>query len=298
MKGHESAVQAEGPNPTTIEATDTLAQEQSLDVAMELRLLRDELRAYRADHLKEVAEMQASLKACNERIDALWTRMDAFETVSLNKPLSGHLEVEEVVAQLRGELNEREQELLANDIEIANLPENNGENPIHIVQLIATKLGVCIDERDIVSAERMGGRHINAASPEGTTESRPRPIIVRLTRRSIRDDLLKNARVRRGADTADLNMNGPKKRFYLNERLTKFNRQLFRKARVAGEQHGWKYVWTQRGRILARIKNGESACPIRSEADLLRIFGPECGYARASDNDVIVDEGVSNNNFV
>lgn len=131
-----------------------------------------------------------------------------------------------------------------------------------------------MEESDIVSAERVGGRHFNSTSPAGVEERRPRPLVVRLARRNLRDQLLKNARVRRGANTADLGMPGPAKRFYINERLTKTNRQLFRKARQAASLAGWKFAWTKRGRIFVCSKPGDSVHTIRSEIDLSNVFGP------------------------
>ncbi|XP_075991862.1 uncharacterized protein LOC142987171 [Anticarsia gemmatalis] len=130
-----------------------------------------------------------------------------------------------------------------------------------------------IEDRDIVSADRIGGRRIDATSAAGEMEIRPRTVIVRLARRSLRDDLINGARVRRGATTADLNMAGAPRRFYVNERLTKLNRLLFRRARDAGQRAGWKYVWTRHGRILARRGPGDKDSPTGQE-----VFEPEECY--------------------
>ncbi|CAH2060860.1 unnamed protein product, partial [Iphiclides podalirius] len=229
-----------------------------------------ELQLVRSD----IAQLKDSLKSCNVRLNDMDTRICYLETLSKQEP-KGTSYLDEAVANLRQELNDRDQDLLSNDIEVANLPESNGENLIHTVQLIASKLGVNIEERDIVSAHRIGGRHINATNATGPTENRSRHVAVRLTRRHLRDQLLSGARVRRGATTADLGMNGTPLRFYVNERLTKTNRMLFRQTRIAAQRFGWKFVWTKQGRTFARRQVGDPVCVVRSEKDINRIFGEE-----------------------
>ncbi|KAG7295311.1 hypothetical protein JYU34_022316 [Plutella xylostella] len=64
-----------------------------------------------------------------------------------------------MIADLKLEIQEKDQDMLLNDLEFSHIPEENGENPLQIVALVATKLGVKLDERDIVSAEIVGPRH-------------------------------------------------------------------------------------------------------------------------------------------
>ncbi|XP_041973933.1 uncharacterized protein LOC121729477 [Aricia agestis] len=223
-------------------------------------------------HIKR--EFQLLREELGARITSLEKRVSALEDEQQRGLPSSDLE--SVVEKLKNDINEKDQELLSNDVEIGNLPEVDKENPIHSVLLVAAKIGMKLDERDIVSAERIGARRINATDPSSTSgqpPARPRRLVVRLTRRDLRDQLLACARVRRGATTADLGMPGAPTRFYINERLTKINRQLFHQARETGNRLGWKYVWTKRGRILARQKPGESVSIIRNEEDIRRVFG-------------------------
>lgn len=105
-------------------------------------------------------------------------------------------------------------------------------------------------------------------------KQRPRPIVVRLARRALRDQLLKAARVRRGATTEGTDLPGPARKFYMNERLTRTNRLLFRRARELGDHHRWRFIWTRDGKIYARQHSGRDALRhrIRTEADLNRVF--------------------------
>ncbi|XP_026747005.1 uncharacterized protein LOC113508249 [Trichoplusia ni] len=260
-----------------VSVDDITAREMSLIAGSNMSLLFEELRAMRAeiqefrkDMEVEMMEIKTSMRNCNARIDGLEARISALE----QKASSGGSSSDGIVDELRRELNDRDQELLANDLEISNIPEAAADNPTHIAAIIGLKLGVSLDERDIVSAERVGGKQLNATNSAGPTEARPRPIVVRLARRDLRDQLLASARVRRGATTADLDLPGPPQRFFLNERLTKTNRRLFRKARDAASLFSWRFVWTKRGRILARKSPGDTTQRIRTDEDISRIFGP------------------------
>ncbi|KAJ2937626.1 hypothetical protein O0L34_g16893 [Tuta absoluta] len=178
----------------------------------------------------------------------------------------------ESVEELKAELNHRDQELLLNDIEITCVPEHNNKSLQHITINLARKIGVVLTDKDIVHTSR-AGRVLNAVK-EGSKQ-RPRPIVVTLARRALCDELLKAARVRRGATTENADIPGPACPFYVNERLTRVNRLLFRRARELGDQHHWRFIWTRDGKIFARQHPGRDAPRhrIRIEKDLDRVFG-------------------------
>ncbi|CAH2101698.1 unnamed protein product [Euphydryas editha] len=220
-----------------------------LSFGQEIRLLRE-----------RVESVEQRVAAVEERIGAQTCTHEA------------NSDVINVITQLKQELNDREQENLLNNIQITGIPEKNGENVVHLVDLITKKIGVDIDARDIVSAERRGSKR---ALPGGDETKRPRPIIVRLTRRSVRDAVLKAARVRRGTDTNGI-IDGPPSRLYINEHLTRTNRALFYKAREEGRRLGWRYIWTRGGGVFVRRESGTTVHRIKTELDIHRIFGIDC----------------------
>lgn len=247
-------------------------QETLSAFGLELRQIRDELRTVRGE-FRALREEIAEIRALSGRVDSIEVRLDALEKIDITEGFTKDSKLNDIVVQVQRDINDRDQELLVNDVEIANLPEKSGENLTHLVQLVGIKLGVKLEERDIVSADRAGGRRINATDSAGPSETTPRRIVVRLARRDLREEILRSARIRRGVTTADLDLPGQPKRFYINERLTKINRQLFRQARETGKQNAWKYIWTSKGRIFARRGSGDVACRIRCENDVSRIFG-------------------------
>lgn len=119
--------------------------------------------------------------------------------------------------QLKAELQERDQDMLCNNVEKASIPDASVESAGHIVLAATKKLGLELEERDIVSAARAGPARV---TPESGSPVRLRPIVIRLARRIQRDAFLRAARVRRGASTSVMGVSGTLRPFYVNERLT------------------------------------------------------------------------------
>lgn len=172
------------------------------------------------------------------------------------------IELRAEVSDLRRQLDTREQRLFLKDIEISGITEQNGENLSHILANVTGKLGVDLDPRDIDDIKRIGVRGYGGNSGA----ERPRPVIVTFTRRAPRDQLLRAARVRRGLTTDMIQVPGNPRRIYLNEHLTKSNRVLYSKARAAGTQLKFKFVWTSNGKIFMRRTETSSVLSISSEA--------------------------------
>ncbi|KAJ2948401.1 hypothetical protein O0L34_g7639 [Tuta absoluta] len=204
-------------------------------------------------------------------MEQLEARVSALE----NKPTTDEQLVcdvktlENTISHLQAELCDRDQALLFNDLEISGCPESTNENCTHLTITIAKQIGVELDERDIVSAEHAGPPRVPAP---GGAPARPRPLAVRLARRAPRDNMLRAARVRRGLDTTGLHLPGPATPLYINERMTKHNRQLFQTARKLAEECNFKFVWTHDGKVFVRQEQGTPRHRIRTEEDLLRVF--------------------------
>lgn len=238
----------------------------------ELQKFRTDLNALRSDFTgfrSEIRELSSSLKSCCLRVDKVEDRM---ETLEKRMESFGEADIEEIsklkntISTLENQINDREQQSLSNDIEISGIPEGSGENVIHIATLIASKLGMTLEERDVVHAYRKGTKR------EGKP-SRPRTISVRFVRQNVRDKFLKNARVRRRTTTENMNLPGEPTIFYVNERLTKMNQTLFQKAREIGKQKNWKYIWTQNGHVLARKEEGKAVHRISNLDAVDKTFG-------------------------
>ncbi|CAG9134773.1 unnamed protein product [Plutella xylostella] len=223
--------------------------------------------------------LSSRLQQTSNEIVSIHTRLQNLELeneklrseLALREPTDNSVtSLQDTIAELRSNLNERDQATLFTDIEISGVPEFDGESTHHIVTAVVAKLGTTLEERDVVDAVRAGPRR---PVGQGTSQSRPRPIVVRLARRALRDEILKNAKVRRGVNTADLGLPSHEyKQLYLNERLTKLNRTLLGKVRENRKIMSWKYAWTKDGRVYARQNDDSKIYQFRSESDIDRIF--------------------------
>ncbi|KAJ0169563.1 hypothetical protein K1T71_014748 [Dendrolimus kikuchii] len=233
----------------------------------ELAECMSELRAFR----NEMFEFRTCLGGLNQRLDVLEQRIDGLEQRNISSEIKGVSELEETITQLKLELNDRDQEALLSDLDIGCLPEQRGENVVHTIIVLGTKLGVKIEERDIVFAERVGA--LKPVSGDDTSAKGARRVVVRLTRRHIRDEMIRAARVRRNLTSTDMGIAGASQRVYINERLTRTNRLLFHRAREECRKRNWRYSWTKKGRVYIREGDGKRSYGVRSEADILRVFG-------------------------
>ncbi|KAG6465620.1 hypothetical protein O3G_MSEX015272 [Manduca sexta] len=262
------ASQRLGNNPETegCSSGDTIKSSQG-ELSSDLTRFREEIRAVREEFKAfrlELLSVREILGSVGQRIEGLEARMDVLEKNNCQeRPSYGELESK--IEQLTVELNDRNQEALLNDIEFSGLTETDGENLMHTVMLAAKKIGIELGSNDVVSVTRVGSSRNRSA---GESSPRSRPVVVRLARRIVRDELIKAARVRRGATTEGLNLPPPHKRFYVNERLTKTNRMLYINAREAAKQARWRFVWTRFGKIFARREVGSGILRIRSTADI------------------------------
>lgn len=249
-------------------------------LVMELQSFKEEIREELRANRTQMARINDTLASISVRVSQCETRLDKFDerVKDLERradSASSDASIADSITQLKSQLNERDQDLLLNDVEISCIPEQGGQNLAHIVTTLASKLGVALSSQDIVSAARVGPlRDVPAGA---SSETRPRPIVVRMARRAVRDELLQAARVRRGATTEGVVVPGPPRRFYINERLTSANRQLFRRAREIGNHLKWRFIWSKDGRIYARQHQGKDSARhrIRTEDDLVRVFGPD-----------------------
>ncbi|XP_046963349.1 uncharacterized protein LOC124532483 [Vanessa cardui] len=270
---NKSVVNTESPSMgdifTDASSADNEEKNSAVCLAEEMRLLRLELMSV----TREITSFRVELTRMNDNMAEFNKRVDNVEErlTSLEEKNSGSVDqnLNNVIAQLKSDINDREQKSLINDIQITGLPERSGENAVHLTLAVTKKLGLALDSCDIVSAERAGPHRALLSSEE---RQRPRPVIVRLARRSLRDDIIKAARVRRGTDTSGVT-DGDPSRVYINEHLTRFNRLLFYKAREEGKRHGWRFIWTREGRIYMRRETDTAVQRIRTECDISKIFG-------------------------
>ncbi|PZC87333.1 hypothetical protein B5X24_HaOG201569 [Helicoverpa armigera] len=238
----------------------------------DLRLLRSELQNMTKMQTKDIEKMQLEISELrktnelfNKKVKDLEERLESANQEKKHTPRSSALgQLEDTVMKLEQQIHERELELFFTDLEILNIPEKRGEDLTSIVQDLARSLGVLVETRDVVFTERVGSSLDGVGSmPEATRQGpKPSPIIARLSRSPLRDEIVRRARLNRNATRGAV----------VKERLADSDKELFRLARHIANSRGWKYIWIKQGRILAKQSAKHPTYYIRNEADIERIF--------------------------
>ncbi|KAI5641100.1 hypothetical protein NE865_06569 [Phthorimaea operculella] len=251
---------------TFTETTDFLANEQK------------DIKASITSAEQKIKHLETSNSQLQSEVRSLAQRINKCDIIPLKAQIS----------KLEGELNTRAQSTLLNEIEISGLVETANENLHHTVQVTARKIGINLEKYDIDWITRVGpkqnsiqtaqnshGIQNNSPSLTETDEKqavtqRPRPVVVRFTRKSRRDEFMRASKSRKDLTNEDIENCKSSQKIYINERLTKENRQLFRTARKFASQAEYKHTWTNNGNIFMRKGDGQffPVIHIRTEADL------------------------------
>lgn len=231
----------------------------------EIRLLTQEISSLK----QKLEEATVSLSRCHERLDEITTAVAATDNrvKKLEERDREMVDLSATVAHLQSEMNSMAQNHLQNELEITGVSENENENLHHIILVAARKIGVDLDDADIDWIHRVGPRRISGDQSDNIAKL-PRPVVVRITRKAKRDQLLKAAKSRRNITSSDLEVPGTTRKIYYNERLTKENRMLFRDARSKTKQCNYAQCFCSQGKIYIRKQNGRPAILVRSVADL------------------------------
>ncbi|KAJ2947839.1 hypothetical protein O0L34_g9628 [Tuta absoluta] len=236
------------------------------ELLKEIRELRQEIAAVKQQNSVISLELSDLNDSIKNKFDILEKQLEEkdIEIFNLKTTLSG----------LQSALNQQEQFSLRNELEIQGIPEVSPENLTHTVLTLSQKLNVELKETDINSITRAGSK---LTSKDKT--SHPRPIVVQFVRKAKKDELLAAARIRKNLTTEFILPDRHPINIYLNERLTKINRLLFREARTRKTLHGFRYCWIKNGSIFMRKTDNKGAdkspaIPIKSIDDLDKHVGP------------------------
>ncbi|CAG4981430.1 unnamed protein product [Parnassius apollo] len=167
------------------------------------------------------------------------------------------------ISNLETKVDYLEQQARQCNIEICNIPETRSENFLNIMGSISMAINFPISQKDILSIHRVPHAHRQT--------NKPKNVIVKLSSRILRDNVLAAFRKVKTLKTDQLGLTGSTMTVYMNEHLTLKKKQLFRKTRDLAAMHQYKYVWVRNATILVREQDGDTAFAIRTDDDLRKI---------------------------
>lgn len=246
--------------------SEPLETEQSEDIMSILRALQND-----STHLRSLPDkyndLLESVKFCSDQITTFETTLkEVNKKVSLiDKLTNENMTLKNEVKLLDTRIDQLEQYSRSYNVEIQGVPEKENENVYTIVQTIGQSLNCPVEITDIDIAHRVA-----RAAADGTRL--PKSIIVRFVTRRKRDALIAAARTAKtAAKTKNLKIDGISNQLYINEHLTKKNKQLLKRTKEVAKSKNFQFVWVRYGRIFMRRDDKSQMLVIQSEADLQKL---------------------------
>ena len=241
---------------TSIECSvaDEEHQSRSMTALMFLDLLNDEQVLQK---LKQILFPQALA----DTIDSMTVHITNLSTLLKNKDTRIN-ELEQKVHTLESAIDSQEQYSRRQNLRINGIPETGDTEDITtaVLNLVNHTMAIKpqLQRHAIVKCHRLGPK------VDRRGDQQTRPIIVKFTNESIRDDVLRARFVLK-----EHNAKHSDSRIFLNEDLTGIRAKLAREARVLKKSGKIDDTWTFNGNVM--IKDvAHKICPIRSAADIER----------------------------
>ena len=132
------------------------------------------------------------------------------------------------------------------------------------------KMAECIDveleEIDISTSHRLPMR--KKTSSQSKRPEQPPAIIVKFISRDKWDELYRARSKLKNLTSADLGYRGTANKLFISESLTRYNKELFGKCLEARRRLGYKFIWTQQGRIYLRKEYNDPVIHVGSMSDI------------------------------
>jgi len=153
-------------------------------------------------------------------------------------------------------INELEQYSRRCCLEFKGIAYEKNENTDQLIVQVANKIGVTLHPSDISISHRM--------APSTPTQPNPN-IIVKFLSRKVRDNIF-SKRIKLKVANASLQPGHSK--VFINESLTKKNRERFKNCSDFKKKAGYKYIWTKNGLTYLRKDDASQTIIVQNNKDL------------------------------
>lgn len=243
---------------STRSATNSSANTDT-DTINNIQQQNNELKEYISSKL---AEFSISIEFNSSVVQDL--KKTIIELQSMNKNLEArneqltteNIEIKQEVKELKLAVIELKQYSRRTNLEISNLPETDNEN---IKEVLAR-----ID--DLSSTDILENLIVAHRVPSFNKE-KPKPLIIQVKTKLIRDELLKKLKNRK-LQASEINSRFPEMPVFVNEHLTPELKQLFYHARKYKKDKEFQFCWSRDGKIFLRKDEASRIIRINSIDDL------------------------------
>lgn len=214
-------------------------------------------------------DLLKKMKKDDEDRKALWTENKTLK-LAVQTLEKQHASLELQLRNHLTESNEKNQYDRRECLEVRGIPQHatpSEENTNAIIIEVGKLIGVDILDNDISVSHRLP----QAKSYKGKNVG-PSPIIVKFTRRSVKERLYGARKNLRNKTSSDLGYSEENK-IYLAESLTEKNRELFKECLAEKKNLEFKFIWTNNGRIYLRENNDSPVFHIKNKDDIQKLKG-------------------------
>lgn len=228
----------------------------------------------------EIASIRSEQSGFSERLSELDKKCDSLandlvatqntvqylseEQTDLNTRIKKHEEnTKSALNDILSKIDYLDQNARQCNLELCNVPERRQENLITLMEKIGSTINFNINNKDIIAIHRVPHAH--------QSNDRPKNIVVKLSSRILRDNILSAFRLRKELTSDQLDISGTSLRVYMHEHLTLKRKLLFRDCKDVATKCNYKFVWVKHGTILVREKEQSKSFAIRSHEDLAKI---------------------------
>ncbi|KAJ8728441.1 hypothetical protein PYW08_016826 [Mythimna loreyi] len=248
------------------------------DMRKDMLKISDDIKSALIDIRKEMHTLRTEQTLLKQKVSVLHDDVIALQTTSQGQAVEYDILkkrvddlsrspastiVESTISSLVSKIDHLEQQARQCNVEICNVPERRNENLPGIIEAMGNVLKCPVLPSTIVAVHRVPHAHSQGTGPKN--------IIVKLTTRLQRDNLVSAFRKAKSLKSDQIGIAGTSTPIYLNEHLTLGRKQLFRRTREVAKTHNYKYVWIKNGTILVRERDGEAAFAIRGDNDIKKI---------------------------
>jgi hypothetical protein len=246
-------------------------------------MIRDELRpiCLKLDSLeKKLGDLTQSVKFISAKYDQLIEKQQktdkkVSDVISSNAEIKRELlSTDQKADDSLKEIEEISQYLRRDCLEITGVNASDEEASVDAVKAISELLEI----PPVTDAD------ISIAHPLPTYSNGPPKIIVKFTRRSVRNKFYANRKKLYGVETKDLPTSRQElktgSKIYIGESLTPKKRKLFGEVNRYRKDMKWRYIWTNNSKIF--LKEGEQTVKhsIETKEDLIKLQSSNEAIAR------------------
>ncbi|KAJ2954751.1 hypothetical protein O0L34_g3054 [Tuta absoluta] len=202
--------------------------------------------------------INVEIKNTSSIAQSLSTRVSTLE----NAPNSteNYFLIKNELTDLKKVLEAKDQWSRMNNIEIKGIPAKKNENLVSLVCEIGKIINYPVTNE-----------HINFLS-RVRSSAKVKPIIVCFTSRQVKENYLASAKRQKNLRTSDLGFSETSDRIYVNDHLTRANKQLLTKTKELTASKGYQFTWVKHCKIQVRKNEISPIIVIQTDDDLNKIM--------------------------